>query len=214
MSEIDSILLKLQGTREMDILSRMEEAYSNVSAAQSVWYEKSQFFCSEGCGECCRNFEPDLLEGEALYMAAWLMQNNPDLAQKVAQEDFPFPANRGCQFWDENQDYHCTIYGGRPLICRLFGASGSKDKNGKVIFKPCKFYPAEELSKWKVPLSHRQYNQEEIKSIFGTLPPVMSDLMEEAVLITPERQETTLIHKILPETIRRLQWIISMNSSN
>lgn len=213
MSEISSILLKLNGTREMDILSSMEDAYGNVSAAQNVWYEKSEFYCVDGCGECCRNFEPDLLESEALYMAAWLLENQPEVADSVAEGNFPLPREKACQFWDENKAYHCTIYGGRPLICRLFGACGSRAKNGETVFKPCKFYSEEKLKVWKTPLAHRQYSEREVKEIFTVLPPVMSDLSEGVVAANPENKNTELIRDILPETIRRLKWIISLKEA-
>ena len=147
MSEISQILDCLRGTREETILNKMEETYNHISDVQNQWYSKSQFNCVEGCGECCKNFEPDLLESEALYLAAWLLQNQNDVAQKIAQRIFPLPRDKGCQFWNKESNYHCTVYGGRPLICRLFGASGFYDKNSQVVFSPCKFYPAEKLSK-------------------------------------------------------------------
>jgi len=214
MSETVNVLKSLEGTRESEIIKQMEEVYGNIGAAQGEWYEKAQFFCAEGCGECCRNFEPDLLECEAVYMAAWLIENQPQVAEQVAQGNFPLPRNKACQFWDENKAYHCTIYGGRPLICRLFGACGSRTKNGETVFKPCKFYPENGLKAWKVPLAHRQYSQEETAGIFGALPPVMSDLTEGVVAISPENKNTELIRNILPSVIRKLQWIISLNSQN
>ena len=212
MSEISSILSKLKETRESEVLNSIEEAYKNISAAQKVWYDKSQFYCADGCGECCRNFEPDLMESEALYMAAWIMENQPEVAASIAKGKFPFPREKGCPLWDENNAYHCTIYGGRALICRLFGACGSHAKNGETVFKPCKFYPEDKLKSWKTPLTHRQYSQSEIESIFGVLPPVMSDLTEGVVSIS-NGNETKLIRDILPDAIRRLQWIISMSES-
>ena len=121
-SEIKNILSKLKDTREEEILIQMQESYNHIADAQAVWYEKSKFICPEGCGECCRNFEPDLLECEATYMAAWLLENQKEVAEKVSQGDYPYPENKGCPFWNENAEYHCTIYGGRPFICRFFGA--------------------------------------------------------------------------------------------
>ena len=211
MSQIQTVLRKLRDTKEAEILEEMEAAFKNVTLKQAIWYRKSEFTCQKACGECCRNFEPDLLECEALYMAAWLMENKPEVAAAVAEGNFPFPKNKGCRFWDENNPYHCTIYGGRAFICRLFGACGNKSKNNKMVFKPCKFYPEQALASFKVPLAHRQYEEQEIQEIFGTLPPVMSDLMEAAVSISPDNHDTQLIHDILPDTIRKLQWICNMN---
>lgn len=213
MSEIQNMLNKLEGTGEAEILKAMEEAFSRVTSEQTEWYQKSQFFCPEGCGECCRNFEPDLLECEALYMAAWLLENQPEVAQKVAQDEFPYPQNNGCLFWDEHNPYHCTIYGGRAFICRLFGACGSHSKTGETVFKPCRFYSTEKLAAFKTPLEHRQYSQSETKNIFGTLPPVMSDLMEKAISINPDNHQTKLIRDILPDTVKKLLWICQMNEA-
>lgn len=211
MSEITNILNKLRETREEEILKEMELTYSRIKEVQSDWYEKSQFLCPDGCGECCRNFEPDLLESEALFMAAWLLENQPQVAEEVSNGNFPFPRESACQFWNEKAEYHCSIYGGRPAICRLFGACGNRGKDGTAVFKPCKFYPAEKLSQKNHLLQHKQYSQEETLQIFGTLPPLMSDLMEGVVSINPESTETSFIRQILPSTIQKLKWILSMN---
>ena len=209
-----SISDKLKGTRTEEILSQMKKFYSEIEEKQSVWYQTSKFTCPQGCGECCRNFEPDLLDCEADYMAAWLLDNQPETAEKAAQGIFPFPENKGCPFWNENSDYHCTIYGGRSFICRFFGASGSKNKEGKLAFKPCKFYPAEILEAHKPPLSHRQYSEKEMKDIFGILPPVMPDIMEKALSLNPDNHSTKLIRDILPDAINRIKWILSMTDKD
>ena len=209
-SDIKNILNKLKDTREEEILIQMQQYYSQITEAQSEWYSKSNFICTEGCGECCRNFEPDLLDCEAIYMSAWLLENQKEVAEKVSQGDYPYPENKGCPFWNENAEYHCTIYGGRPFICRFFGACGSKSKDGKVVFKPCKFYPAEKLAEHKPPLEHKQYSESEIKKIFGILPPLMSDFMESAVSLIPDNHSTKLIREILPDTINHLKWICNL----
>ena len=209
-SDISGILGKLGGTREEEILQTMKELYSQIAQKQTVWYEKSGFTCPPACGECCRNFEPDLLESEAYFMAAWLLEKEPELAEKVALGDFPFPANKGCPFWNEHDEHHCRIYGGRAFVCRFFGAYGAKSKNGEVVFKPCKFYSAELLALHKPPLAHRQYGEGEIKAIFGTVPPLSTDIMENALSLNPDNKTSRLVREILPETIRHLKWICSM----
>lgn len=207
---MENIICKLEGTNEVGILKSMENCYQEIMEQQKIWYEKSQFNCPDSCGECCRGFEPDLLESEAVFMAAWLIENQPEIAEKVAQGQFPFPREKFCQFWDENANYHCSIYGGRPAICRLFGASSSYSKNNEIVWKPCKFYPADDLLKHKPPLTHRQYSDAEVKEIFGILPPPMRDLMEKIVAENATSNETKLIRDILPTTIQKLLWKISM----
>lgn len=272
-SEITPVLEKIKGTEEYDILVETESAYRRIETAQQEWYSKSNFRCPEGCGRCCEHFEPDLLENEALYMAAWLISNKPEWAENVSRETSadraqresslshcrgpgvgpegantasstdnmlaffhltpdgcrpaaegdrpnmsagdsfePFSREEGCPFFDPDSPRHCTIYNGRASICRLFGASGSRDKFGNEVWKPCKFYPAELLEKHNPPLAHRQYSAEEIRKAFGTFPPVMSDLMEQEETFTPDDDQTRLIRDVLPERIRHLMWIMELSS--
>ncbi len=214
MSQITSVLEKLENTSVYDILINMEKAYENISKKQGVWYKKTNFTCPSGCGDCCVNFEPDLFECEALYMAAWLLENQQDVALKIAEGNFPYTKEKGCQFYNRNSDYHCSIYGGRAFICRLFGACSNHDKNGKKIWRPCKFYPSSILANHKPPLEHRQYSEEETQSKLGDIPPAMSDLMQIALSFIPDSEKTALIRDILPATIKKLLWLINMNNNN
>ena len=211
--DLQSILHKLKGTHEEEILQQMQKLYTKIADVQSEWYKKSGFTCPQGCGECCRNFEHDLLDCEALYMAVWLIANQSEVANKILEGDFPFPQNKGCPFWDESKEYHCTIYGGRPFICRFFGACGSKNKEGKLVFKPCKFYPTEHLQAHQPPLTHRQYSEKEVLEIFGNLPIVTIDIMEETVSLNPDNQTTELLRSILPKFIKHLRWICSIKEA-
>lgn len=88
-SEITPVLEKIKGTEEYDILVETESAYRRIEALQQAWYKKSKFICPEGCGRCCGRFEPDFLENEALYMAAWLIANKPEWAENVSRETQP-----------------------------------------------------------------------------------------------------------------------------
>jgi len=214
MSQIGSILNSLSGTCDSEILSQIEEAYENIENLQNEWYKKADFNCADSCGECCRNFEPDLLEAEAIYMAAWLLENQPETAERVAQGIFPLPREKGCQFWQEEGQYHCTIYGGRPAICRLFGACSSHSKSGEQVWKPCKFYPADQLEQHNPPLTHKQYSAEETVQKIGAIPPLMSNLMEGIISISPDNTETSLIRDILPKFIQKLLWLIAIKQNS
>jgi len=144
-------------------------------------------------------------------MAAWLIENNYEIALKIAEGIFPFDNGKTCPFHDFSNKYHCTIYGGRPSICRLFGASCSKSKNGEKVWKPCKFYPIEKLQEYNPLLSHKQFSQNETEQILGKMPPLMSNLMEQ-IENNSISKETKLIRQILPQTIQKLLWIIRLNN--
>ncbi len=205
MSEIPTILKKLKGTSEQQILVEIEAAYERIDQEQKGWYEKSEFLCPQGCGDCCAHFEPDLMVSEALYMGAWLLEHQPVMAHSVAEEKFPFYDKEHCQFFNPDSSLHCSIYGGRPFICRLFGASGVRSKSGELVWKPCRFYPSEQLAMHIPPLMHRQYSSEELIQIFGTVPPDMGALMSGT------DADTVLLRDILPKIIRHLLFIIGMN---
>lgn len=219
MSQINNLLKQLEGTSVHDVLVQMENAYERVALEQEKWYKKANFFCMEGCGECCIDFEPDLFECEALYMSAWLLENQREVALKITEGTFPFNnsniANgKTCPFFNINSKFHCSIYEGRAFICRLFGACSSYSKNGKKIWRPCKFFPSSILATHNPPIKHIQYSEEETLSILGAIPPAMSDLMESALSFIPTSEKTILIHEILPETIKKLLWIIDMNGND
>ena len=211
MSQIAGVLEKLEGTSVYDTLIQMEAAYERIAHEQKEWYDAAKFYCPEGCGSCCEGFEPDLMEGEALYMAAWLIENQNDIALQIAQNKFPFDNGKTCPLFNPESPYHCSIYNGRAFICRLFGASSFRSRNGDKTWRPCKFYPDDILTAHKPPLAKRQYSENETLQVLGAVPPLMSDFTES--IAASASTETELIRDILPPTIRRLLWLINMNDN-
>jgi len=219
---LNEIVQKLDGTEEAEIITFIDERYESLLEKQNKWSSESGFCCVEGCGSCCHNFEPDLLESELLYMAAWMICHKKEMADELAMngarrffdcDEAKGITDKTCIFFDKDNKYHCSIYEGRGFLCRLFGLCSARDKNNQLCWKPCKFYPAEKLKEYKIPLTHRQYSATEAESIFGSLPPAMSDIMEEVVNRFPSRTETASISEALPKAIGRLYWLISLKNS-
>ena len=212
MSQIAGVLEKLEGTSVYETLLQMEAAYERITHEQKEWYDAAKFYCPEGCGHCCEGFEPDLMESEALYMAAWLIENQNEVALQIAEGKFPFDnGTKTCPLFNPDFAYHCSIYNGRAFICRLFGASSFRSRNGDKTWRPCKFYPEEILAAHKPPLAKRQYSEAETMQVLGAVPPLMSDFTES--IAASSNGETELIRDILPPTIRRLLWLINMNDN-
>lgn len=188
-----------------EIFEKVNALYGNLSSQQKDWYEATEFTCPDGCGCCCHNFEPDLFESEAIFMAKWLVENQRETAMQIAEGTYKSGyTGKTCIFYAENTDFHCSIYGGRPFICRLFGASAAKDKTGQTVWRPCKFYPAPALQAHKPPLAHIQYTKIQTEALLGKCPPVMADIMEQAVMLMPENTETAPLREILPATVRKI----------
>ncbi|MCQ2982462.1 MAG: YkgJ family cysteine cluster protein [Treponemataceae bacterium] len=200
-------------TKVEEICSETGVLYQKLSSLQQEWYRNTGFCCPDGCGSCCQGFEPDLYPSEAAFMAGWLIDNQPDTAEQLASETYqcagPGPAadtghNHTCIFYDNDSAYHCSIYGGRPFICRLFGASSFRGKNGDTLWRPCKFYPAERLASHRPPLVRKDYKKLEVEELLGECPPVMADIMEQAVAITPDDTEPEPLREVLPAVIKKI----------
>ena len=149
-------------------------------------------------------FRSDLTEAEANFMVLWLIQNQRQTAEKLLEENEN--SSKTCIFFNAENNCHCSIYGARPFICRLFGASSFYSKNRSLVWRPCKFYPEEKLSGFG--LSHRQYSKDMAKKILGEVPPAMSDIMAQAMAVSPENKSTEPLRKILPRKIQHIFFLL------
>lgn len=213
LQTIMTIYDKLYDTHEFEILQGLEKIYCNIQKRQSEWKESCGITCPDGCGSCCVNFEPDVLESEALYLAAWMLENQKDRAYEIMTDKF-VPArsdpNAGCFLFNETSPYHCSVYGGRCLICRFFGFSGDRAKDSTVRWKPCHFLPEKNL----LSLKHKQYSEEELKSLFNALPPTMCDFMEQALNLTPGHTgDTKPLRIALKEALIKIVFLTSFNDN-
>jgi len=84
---------------------------------------------------------------------------------------------KACVLSDPDEKFHCRVYGGRPLVCRLFAFSGDKAKDGTARFRPCEHMPH---------AGERILDETAIRDLYGELPPLMSDFASEADLLMPD----------------------------
>ncbi len=158
----------------------------------------SPFRCPPGCGLCCETFEPEILEVEALYLASWVVVNAPERLADVERN----ADRKGCVLADHEGTFHCTVYSGRPLICRLFAYAGDRGKDGAVRFRPCAHMEAE---------GKRTLDQAELISRFGTLPPVMGDLASEADSLIPgSAGERLPLREALPRAVAKIRYLTDL----
>ena len=206
--------LKLKDTEAFELIEKLDAVYKTIEEKQSEWLKVSLLNCPEACGSCCVNFEPDITEAESLYLAYFLLTNQREKADSIVDGSFISlrkDNDKGCILFNPDSPYHCTVYAGRCLICRIFGYSGDTGKNGERRWKPCRFYPQEKLSAHKPPLAHKQYSEEELKNIFPSYPPAMSELMQQALSILPGDQGATVpLREALPPAIRKLKFLYNL----
>lgn len=195
----------IAGTSVQCVVDRLDEIYADVARSQESWKRASPFHCADGCGSCCVDFEPDVLECEALYLACWMLCHQAERAESILSGTFSPPREgttdelaAGCILYDPASPYHCTVYDGRCLICRLFGYTGDRGKDGTARWKPCKF--GSDL--------HRQYDEAELLDRFGIVPPVMSDITAQVVALSPDAaQNRRPIREALPDAIAKIRML-------
>jgi len=208
-------LERLGSSRIGEIVGGLDSVYAEIDRAQARWKESSPFHCADGCGSCCVGFEPDVLESEALYLAFWLLSTGDPRAASILEGSFVPPRSdheSGCPFFDPVNPYHCTVYEGRCLICRLFAYTGDRGKDGRPRWKPCKFLPLEGLDGG---LDRRaQYGEEELLARFGAVPPIMSDITAGALALDPDSAHSRLpLREALPRAIARIRMILSFTEA-
>ena len=134
----DKTIEKLKGTILYNEFKRMEEIYNTLEEKQEIFCDTFDVHCKKGCGTCCEHFIPDVSEVESKYLALGLITEgkSDEVRERIKKWN---PESGYCPLYDFDNDYHCTVYKYRPLICRLFGATASKNKDGRPCFRRCKY---------------------------------------------------------------------------
>ncbi len=90
--------------------------------------------CPPACGDCCHSDKPEDSVLSALPASLWAVDNGKlELLERYALEH----PDKPCVFYDPALERPCSIYPLRPLICRLFGFAGRRDKYGMIQYLPC-----------------------------------------------------------------------------
>ena len=125
-----------------DDLRALREIYDDAGRQMAAWARQVGLGCPQGCGICCEGFVPDVLPVEAGYLASWLLAEQPQRVARLLERP-PGPAPAACPLYDPAAPAaHCTVYPGRPLVCRLFGYAGMRTRHGGWAFRLCRHMPA------------------------------------------------------------------------
>jgi len=179
-------------------LRELSAVYEAIDQAQKPWIAATPFRCPPGCGVCCRTFEPEILDIEALYLAAWLIAEQGD---RLDSQNFS-GNGPGCVLADPAGEFHCTVYPGRPLVCRLFAFSGDRDKSGALRYSPCRHASGP---------ARRQWTEAEMRVAFGVLPPAMGDLAGRVDSLLPGTSDRRLpLREALPQALAKLRYLAAL----
>ncbi len=133
MNGIIKELDRYRGTSVHDELSAILEYYHSIEHDFDDFCSSFGIRCPGVCGRCCERFIPDITRLEALALAFTLVD--------VQKRDISFlhgwsTEHDCCPLY--NMDTHrCTVYGARPVICRVFCSSASRTKEG-LSFRGCR----------------------------------------------------------------------------
>jgi Fe-S-cluster containining protein len=122
-----------------DISLQVVEFYASLDKDLATFQKQANYGCITGCSKCCTspNIEATILE--LLPYAFYVYKNNQaeTIYDSLLSNDSPI-----CSLYKplqiEVQKGGCSDYAYRALICRLFGSSFTRDKNGESILLACK----------------------------------------------------------------------------
>lgn len=198
--EEDELLKILNKTRIKEELLEMRTLYEELTLKQEKFLNDVCLHCTDGCGKCCEHFVPDVTAFEADFLAFGIIaQGKEDYVIDLMNN---YDQTTGvCPLYDFNNKHHCMVYKWRPLICRLFGASASSDKNGTPVFRNCK---------WNTNI-HDISSSDLLKS--DNLV-VMSDYGNKLEEYEVGATETELINVALPKAIDKIKLMLMYEQDN
>lgn len=158
-------------------VAAVERVFAKLQKEISQFQAESKLQCLNGCGKCCTKPDISATVLEFLPLAYHLYKSDralgvlesmeTDPSATICQLFQPLVVNPGVGF--------CGEYKYRGLICRLFGFSAGKDKNGEKKLVTCQLIKNDQPEKF-------QATTEGIKS--NTLfIPLMSDYQSQLMNI-------------------------------
>jgi len=193
----DKVLKSLEDTQTYERLMRIKACYGKLERRQKEFCACFNIHCTENCGSCCEHFSPDVTAIEADFLAYGLIKEGKEDIVLELVKSKP-DAEEHCPLYIKNSVHHCSVYKWRPLICRLFGAAASKNKNGEPTFRKCKW---NELGHDITPEEFAAHKKAVV---------LMGDFGEMLENIDPDNSETELLTVALPKAVAKIQYMLEL----
>jgi Fe-S-cluster containining protein len=121
-------------------LARLVEAvFDDLEKSFGTYLLRSGLNCVPGCGACCNNPNIEATVLEMLPLALHLYDLNQ--AESVLEELQAYSGFACYHYKRSSLDGlmgSCSVYKQRPVICRVFGAAGDRDKYGNARLSVCR----------------------------------------------------------------------------
>ena len=195
----NEILSIISETNVYQKIKELKRIYQELEERQKVFCSTFDVHCLDGCGNCCLVFTPDIKMVEAYFIAYGLIINGKDkevleLLTNYAKD------KKTCPLYLYNNKYHCSIYDYRPLVCRLFGSSITKDKDNNPAYRNCKWKDDSSLTK-------EELNLKKEALVF------MSDYGQRLQEIDPQDTKTEILEVALTKAINVLNYILELEKN-
>lgn len=126
-------------------IERVKEVLELAHHETEQFSHKTGLHCLAGCGQCCENPSIEVTVLEMLPLAKFLMETNKiDAILKKIQDR----KDGLCVVFEPHSEKahqgRCGAYAYRPLICRLFGFSARRSKEGNAQLVTCQNIKADQ----------------------------------------------------------------------
>lgn len=116
------------------------EVYRGLDVAVADFAARTGLACPQGCGHCCRSEKVEATVLECIPLAFELFRTfQAELILKRLEKDCD---ERRCILYrsdfTEAGLWGCSQYRFRPVVCRLFGFAGNRDRGGIARLAMCR----------------------------------------------------------------------------
>ena len=196
---MENLLAAIDSTIPGEMISSLMKVYRELDEKQSRFQHDFHVSCIEGCGECCLHYVPVLTQAEAL-VAAYVIIRDKKEDQVLSRLNGSDPNSPVCPFYNKEGGYHCSVYEGRSMVCRLFGFSCSENKEHELVWRSCKW---KDGNKEEIASDDLKANRVDV--------PVMSEYGERLEECSDIEGES--IYSAIPKAIWKLKMILEMTEN-
>lgn len=126
-------------TEDQTQSDQVKGVYRDLDRKTEAFKKASGLKCLEGCGRCCLFPQVEATPGEWLPLALHLVENGGvDAVYQEAQKSLLGSCSLYQKDANDPTKGSCSVYPHRPSICRLFGFSSLKKKDGQKELLTCR----------------------------------------------------------------------------
>lgn len=175
---------------------RVNAVYRLLDQETAAFKAASGIKCLKPCGQCCFDSTVEASELEMLPLAFDLVRLGKADEWYERAEEAGFAGI--CVFYNtEDASGQCRLYPFRPLVCRLFGFAGNRDKHGRPRLVTCRLIKKEDPQGAELVLD---------KVANGAIGiPMMSDWMMRVASVDPEMARTSFpVNRAFGKAVERV----------